>query len=299
MLNLQPLTKRGSLPLTEPMAGPVSDRTTKGKTLTPKQKVLDNVAAAPHLKGFAAVSSKTTAKTVGVMSKTKSSESNWAESEWNPAIFETVVEQYQSRIYRFIYAMVNEAELAHDLTQDTFMSAYKNLCKRAEERQNLEEGLLDEESPGSNGTNNMSAWLYTIARNAALSEMRRRKVVRFFSFWQRSETGSEDEVDSTADTAIVEAGGNLEARTALRDELDRAMNQVGRDRLTALLLHMDGFSYKEICQITGDSLSSVKSQIFRAKDSLRRTLAAQNQQYEAYLSTNPNTPAEGSEGGKD
>jgi DNA-directed RNA polymerase specialized sigma24 family protein len=45
--------------------------------------------------------------------------------------------------------------------------------------------------------------------------------------------------------------------------------------LVALLLHIDGFSYKEICEITGDSLSSVKSQIFRAKDSLRKALNAQ------------------------
>ena len=290
MLNIQPLHNQvGPLPAPNPVKG----RTTQGQAQPQKQAIVNSPA--PINKYGAKVGAKT-----GAMSKVRSSETDWAESEWNPAYFEAIVEQFQSRIYRFIYGMVGESELAHDLTQDTFLSAYKNLCKRAEERQTSEDTLTEENS--SAGTNNMSAWLYTIARNAALSEMRRRKVVRFFSFWQRSEAGSEDEVDGSADTAVIEAGGNLEARIALRDELDRAMNHVGRERLTALLLHMDGFSYKEICDITGDSLSSVKSQIFRAKESLRRTLATQNQHYQSYLAGDPNSSADSTgsnEGGQD
>ena len=209
--------------------------------------------------------------TVSAMSKTKSSNYE-SESEWNPATFDRVVAQYQPRIYRFIYAMVGEAEMAHDLTQDTFLSAYKSLLKRAEAAQMAEEaGLLEELDRAKN---NMSAWLYTIARNAALSEMRRHKVIRFFSFWQRSSTSEgEEEIDGMADIAALESGGGVEARSALHDELQRAMNKVGREKRTALLLHIDGFSYKEICQITGDSLSSVKSQIFRAKESMRRVLS--------------------------
>ncbi len=196
-------------------------------------------------------------------------------SEWNPATFEQVVTQYQSRLYRFIYSIVGEAELAHDLTQDTFLSAYRHLLRRSEAAQldNPSEAEMLAHWQQTQTQNNMSAWLYTIARNAALSEMRRRKVVRFLPFFHKTNNnGVEEELDGLADTAQIEAGGNLEARTVLHDELEQAMNRVGRDKLTALLLHMDGFSYKEICEITGDSLSSVKSQIFRAKESLRRAL---------------------------
>jgi RNA polymerase sigma-70 factor (ECF subfamily) len=212
--------------------------------------------------------------TVSTMSKTK----NWnyeSESEWNPTTFDRVVAQYQPRIYRFIYGMVGEAEMAHDLTQDTFLSAYKNLLKRAEAAQLAEDaGLVEELDRYNPANNNISAWLYTIARNTALSEMRRHKVVRFFSFWQRSGSNEgEEEIDGMADVAALEPGGGIETRFALRDELQRAMDKVGRERLTALLLHLDGFSYKEICQITGDSLPSIKSQIFRAKESLRRVLS--------------------------
>jgi RNA polymerase sigma factor (sigma-70 family) len=202
---------------------------------------------------------------VGTMPNSSSEFEQSAEitSEWNPAYFDGVVSKYQPRIYRFIFSMVGEAELAHDLTQDTFLSAYKNLCKRAETPQESE-----------NQTYNMQAWLYTIARNAALSELRRRKIVRFFSFWQRTnDKTTTDETDTMLDMAYQEPGGSLEAHTALSDELNRAIEVVGRERLTALFLYMDGFSYKEICDITGNSLPSVKSQIFRAKESLRKALA--------------------------
>ena len=195
------------------------------------------------------------------MSNVTSNAEYESESEWNPALFERVVEQYQTRIYRFIYSIVGDAEMAHDLTQDTFLSAYRNLVRRA-----------NADSAEIPSQNNMSAWLYTIARNAALSEMRRRKVVRFLPFLHRPNSTLEEEYDGLADTPVIEPGGNLETRSALHDELQQAMDKVGREKLTALLLHMDGFSYKEICDITGDSLSSVKSQIFRAKESLRRTL---------------------------
>lgn len=201
------------------------------------------------------------------MSKTSNGPDFESWSEWNPANFDRVVTQYQTRIYRFIYSMVGESELAQDLTQDTFMLAYRNLRRR------LEAGTPDLDEAGlAIQQYNMSAWLYTIARNSALSELRRRKIVRFLPFTHKAGNAGEEEVDGMADVAQVEAGGTLEARAALHDELQQAMDKVGREKLVALLLHMDGFSYKEICDITGDSLSSVKSQIFRAKESLRRAL---------------------------
>ena len=194
----------------------------------------------------------------------------------DPAAFEAMMRQFEPRIFRFVYTLVGDAELARDLTQDTFLSAYKNLTQRADTLAAARARLVaggDTGDPEPDWKLNVSAWLYTIARNAALSELRRRKVVKFFSFWQKQSEGDEREIDHMADTPTPEPGGSLEDRAALRDQLERAMVVVGRERLVSLLLFIDGFSYKEICSITGDSLSSVKSQIFRAKESLRRALA--------------------------
>lgn len=206
--------------------------------------------------------------TVGVMTKSSTFESE-PDSEWNPSNFDAVIESFQPRIFRFIYAIVGETETANDLTQDTFFNAYRNLCRRYEESEQKKEPL-------QRPSDNMSAWLYTIARNTAFSEMRRRKVVRFFSFWQHPKNGDKDiEYDGMLDFKMTEPGGSLENRSVLSDEVNQAIDKVGREKVNALLLHIDGFSYKEICEITGDSLSSVKSQIFRAKESLRKVMAVQ------------------------
>jgi len=197
---------------------------------------------------------------------TKALETGWVESEWNPANFERVVLKYQPRIFRFIYSMTNEIQLAQDLTQDTFLLAYRALVKQPETAKTSPE-KENEFSPEV--ALPISAWLYTIARNATISEKRRRKGMQFSSIWQPCDGGGEYEISNRN---LLASGSDLENHYIARDELKRAMTAVGKERLTALLLYFDGYSYQEISQLINISLSSVKSQIFRAKESLRRNL---------------------------
>jgi RNA polymerase sigma-70 factor (ECF subfamily) len=201
----------------------------------------------------------------------KMNESSWVESEWNPANFEKVVFKYQDRIYHFIYGMMWETHLAQDLTQDTFLQAYKALCKKAET------GSLSPEAenitaPLQGVSSTITTWLYTIARNNAIDEMRRQKVLKTSSLWYYDESGSEYEASNLAAT---QPSSDLEYRFTMQVELETAIKKVGRDRMTAFLLYLNGFSYLEICGITGRTLSNVKSQIFRAKESLRQILLKQ------------------------
>jgi RNA polymerase sigma-70 factor, ECF subfamily len=179
-----------------------------------------------------------------------------AYSEWQSAHFNKVAERYYGRIYAFILKMVREPELARDLTQDTFLLAYRDLVRR------------EAEPPATAQKNNMASWLYTIACNRVRSEMRHRKVIRFIPLFLRSPENSNDEFCSFSDWEA----GNLENHTATGEAVRRAIRTVGRDKLLPFLLHLDGFSYAEIGQITGDSLASVKVKIFRAKAQLRKVL---------------------------
>lgn len=191
--------------------------------------------------------------------------SDWA--EWHPANFEAVIEQHQTRIYRYIYLMVGEVELAQDLTQDTFIQAYRHLQKRTLFSTQFEVNRYSSIQP------NMTAWLYTIARNRTLSEIRRRKKIKFLPFsGLHRRDGSESEDFDPAAILTDHDQGNPETWLGLKDELQRVIQQVGPQKLTPLLLFMDGFSYLEICQITNDSLANVKVKIFRAKALLREAL---------------------------
>ncbi len=81
----------------------------------------------------------------------------------NAEAFELVVREFQPRLYRFIYGMVGDAEVARDLTQDTFLSAYRALPETSEDL-------------------NLTGWLFQIARNHARSHWRRGKLFAWLPF---------------------------------------------------------------------------------------------------------------------
>jgi RNA polymerase sigma-70 factor (ECF subfamily) len=158
--------------------------------------------------------------------------------------FNRLVLDYQRRIHRFIFGMVGAEQLAEDLTQDVFLSAYRAL------------GRLPEDA-------NESAWLFTIARNRALQELRRRKILRWIPLAHTAD--DEDDVHPHGGPAVADA-------VAERDRLRRAMNAVPARDLACLLLSIDGHSYREVAQITGLSTPAVRARIFRARERLRALL---------------------------
>src|SRR5262249_38925545 len=80
------------------------------------------------------------------------------------ADFDQLVDQYQRPLLRFLYGLVHDPELAADLCQDTFLSAYKA-------SPNIQASELN---PG--------AWLYTIAHNHARGYLRRKKLLSWVPF---------------------------------------------------------------------------------------------------------------------
>jgi RNA polymerase sigma-70 factor, ECF subfamily len=150
--------------------------------------------------------------------------------------FDELVERYQSPLRRFLFGLVQDYELAADLCQETFLSAY-----RALPRVKLE-GDLD-----------LSAWLYTIALNQARGALRRRRILRWVPFVN----ASHDPAVSTPDIATV---------IVMNDELRRILERLPVDQRACLLLHADGFRYAEIAQMLCCSLSAVKLRIFRGRE---------------------------------
>jgi RNA polymerase sigma-70 factor (ECF subfamily) len=149
------------------------------------------------------------------------------------AAFDEVVERYQVPLRRFLYGLVQDYELAADLSQETFLSAYRAL-------------------PRLEGELNLDAWLYTIALNHARGALRRRRILRWVPF-----------VNASHDRA---GGTDLASSVAMRDELHQILERLPVDQRACLLLHADGFRYAEIARILGCSLGAVKLRIFRGRE---------------------------------
>src|SRR5438309_12039885 len=90
------------------------------------------------------------------MSMVETKESTWS--------FDQIYDEYKTSIYNYVYHLVGDREQADDLTQDTFLKAYKAL-------------------PKMDGSLKLSAWLYRIATNTAYDALRRRKLISWMA-WQ-------------------------------------------------------------------------------------------------------------------
>ncbi len=160
--------------------------------------------------------------------------------------FRLIFDRYGRPIISFIYDMVGRRELAEELTQETFVRAYKNL-----------KALRDDTK--------LSTWLFGIAKNVARESLRRRH-------------RESDKVGIDDDHVIELSDGKLPPDRQL---LDKELNGVIRDALGALdedkrlvftLKIFQQRSYEEIAEITGSSIPKLKTDLHRARAEMRRRI---------------------------
>jgi len=167
----------------------------------------------------------------------------------NVQLYEELIRRYERKILAFIFHMLKSARLeaiAEDLCQETFYKAYRSLITFREVEASF------------------STWLYTIARNTVLSEMRKNKNVQV-SLEQSGHTPHETHLDTLPEHTIL----RNEKVTMVR----RAINNLPEKQKAALILReYDQLDYQEIANILGQTVSSVKSLLFRARSSVKLQL---------------------------
>ena len=161
---------------------------------------------------------------------------------------DTLVQQYQVRIFNFSRALTASDADAEDLAQETFIRAFRGLAR-------------------FRGESSFKNWLYSIATNVARTHHGRR--VRQSAVWdQRIET---DDVPERHLEATME---DVEGTAIRRQALDRALSSLPEDQRVPLVLHdVEGLEYKEIASVLGIPIGTVMSRIFRGRKRLRPLLA--------------------------
>jgi RNA polymerase sigma-70 factor (ECF subfamily) len=148
---------------------------------------------------------------------------------------ESLMSEHQTKLARYLRRMVGDADVALDLTQDVFFSAYRML-----------------QADGSREVR--AGWLYRAATNAAISHMRRRKVLQMVSL--------EREPDAR--------GWRIDERSAASLDLQAAIARLPSDQAAALMLtSYSGYSSAEAAEILRTSAEAVRQRVCRAMKTLR------------------------------
>ncbi len=167
--------------------------------------------------------------------------------------FDDLVTDYEKKIFNLIFRILGDYDEAADLTQETFISAF-----RAWDR--------------FRGESRVYTWLYQIALNHCRNRLRQRgrsRAIQVESLDQALDPeGSAREIpdESQAPHIVLE-------QKELNERILAAVQSLPPDyREIVILREMKGLSYNEIVEVTGISLDNVKTRLSRARAMLRRKL---------------------------
>ncbi|MEZ4864426.1 MAG: RNA polymerase sigma factor [Caldilineaceae bacterium] len=151
-------------------------------------------------------------------------------------------QQYAKPICAYIQALVNDWELAYDLTQETYLRLHQT------------RGRLP-------AVENRRAWVYRIATNLTLNEVKRRKRFAWLPWSQVDERRTDEwpEFDATLDDQAA---------------VNRTLAQLSAEQRAPLLLAAGyGFTVREVAETLGISESAAKTRLYRARERFRQLYA--------------------------
>lgn len=153
--------------------------------------------------------------------------------------FDLVVPAFRDRVFRLAYSILKDRAAAEDAAQETFVRVWKAL-------------------PGFDGRAQLGTWIYAIARNTCLMELRRRRP-----------TVSFDDPDSAEAQHAAAAIATGPAEDPERDNLLRLVETLPRNQQEAVrLFYLEDRSYEAVAEQLDMPLGTVKNLLHRARKRL-------------------------------
>src|SRR5579863_9730131 len=166
---------------------------------------------------------------------------------------------YQDRLYNAVLRLVGDREEARELTQEAFTRGLMKL-----------EGFRGDASPYT--------WLFRIAVNLAISQLRKVQRVRVFSLDCPASGRNHDQNQAAAllDRMASDAGEQPAQKAERRERDEAVLAALGRldaeYRAVLVMRDIEGFDYQQMAEILGLPLGTLKSRLFRARLALRDEL---------------------------
>ena len=169
------------------------------------------------------------------------------------AAFAALVEKYKQPLFNFVFRTLRDEIETEDVAQNTFLQVWKSRARYQR-------------------TAKFTTWLFTIARNLCLNEIRRRSRHPAESLEETHAEHEDQPLRQYEDKKML-----LPTDRALHGELARkieeALDELPEAQRTAILLcRQDELSYEEIAEVLDCSLSATKSLIHRGRETLKEKL---------------------------
>jgi RNA polymerase sigma-70 factor, ECF subfamily len=166
--------------------------------------------------------------------------------EGDESSFKVLLSRHKEKVRNIIYLTLNSSEPVDDITQDVFITVYKNLNNFRFESQ-------------------FTTWLYRITVNKCKDYIRKKKIRSvFLPLKEHEQTGYEQDHFNNQDISQMVH----KAISKLPEKL----------RIPLLLKDIEGLSYQEIAETVECEVGTVKSRIFRAREGLRNILEPYRQE---------------------
>lgn len=168
------------------------------------------------------------------------------------AEFARFIDSYKNRVFSTCLSFIPNRQDAEDLSQEVFIEVYSSIGSFKENAQ-------------------LSTWLYRIAVNKCLEELRKRKQLKRAAFF-KGLLGIESEVFEISGDRFDHPGFITEHKEKA-STLYKAIDSLPENqRIAFTLTQIEGRSYEESAQIMGNTKSSIESLIFRARNNLKAKL---------------------------
>jgi len=163
----------------------------------------------------------------------------------DPDLLDYLIEKYQHRLLRYLLYLTGRREMAEDFFQETWIRV-------------LERGSQYD------GRHEFSTWLFTIARNLVIDDLRRKRPASLDSLLDVDGAAPFD-LPATGQPSAFDATVQREQN----EQISAGMQHISAEYRESLLLRFqEGMSLEEIATVTGAPLGTVKSRIYRGLTAL-------------------------------
>lgn len=174
--------------------------------------------------------------------------------------FNELMNRHQSKIYSYIYSMVNNPEIANDIFQETFTKVVSKMDDTYNEQ------------------GKWIAWVMRIAHNATIDHIRKQKRYIDVNSWYDEEDSRSDYFDRLTDESVVDADDQMVDKEMKSSLLNHISKLPEEQRTVVLLRHYYEMPFKEIAELTNVSINTALGRMRYALINLRKYFEEERQQ---------------------